>query len=382
MKLTADYAAIRPALQIVARAATAKSTLPILASVRLTATDAGLELAATDLEQSVTYTIPANVTEPGIAVVPARLLSDWLGTTDGATVALDAAGRTLTATCDRSTARFNGHEPDDYPPLVAFGGDAALTFDPIAFKECVLSVAPSAAKDDNRPVLAGVHWTVRGGVAELAAADGFRLSVRAMFVESTAIRDLTALVPAKGLLEAARSIRPTGGPVEIRIADRQFCIRQGPLTVGLQSLSGTFPHYPALIPESPTTEYRIGAAAFAQAIDAAGVFARDSNGIVRLLPGDGCLHVTARTEEVGGQQATIPAARTGDAAPIAINVNFLREVVRLLPGDLILGVTSQSAPALFTPADAGPERHLHVLMPMFVDDLDREMGRLAEAVPA
>jgi len=52
------------------------------------------------------------------------------------------------------------------------------------FKEMIQQVAFAASNDDARPILTGVLITVNGEKLILAAADGFRLSVRNAILSS------------------------------------------------------------------------------------------------------------------------------------------------------------------------------------------------------
>ena len=52
-----------------------------------------------------------------------------------------------------------------------------LTIDAAELRRIILAVEKSAARDDSRPVLAGIQATVKGDHLNVAAADGFRLSV-------------------------------------------------------------------------------------------------------------------------------------------------------------------------------------------------------------
>ncbi len=68
----------------------------------------------------------------------------------------------------------------------------------------IRQVAFAASSDEARPILTGVLVTIDGGHLTMAAADGFRLSVRKTELASASARPVVAVVPARALNELAR----------------------------------------------------------------------------------------------------------------------------------------------------------------------------------
>src|SRR5665647_224595 len=76
MKLSIARGALLDSLSVVTKALSARTTLPILSGVLLSASDSAVIMQATDLEISIRDSAPADVEEKGAAVVSGRLLSD------------------------------------------------------------------------------------------------------------------------------------------------------------------------------------------------------------------------------------------------------------------------------------------------------------------
>src|SRR4030081_2000197 len=78
MKVTVTAGNLGQGLQVVSRAVSSRTTLPILNNVLLQTTDAGLQLTATNLEIGIRQVIPAEGGEEGETTVQARLLTDFV----------------------------------------------------------------------------------------------------------------------------------------------------------------------------------------------------------------------------------------------------------------------------------------------------------------
>jgi DNA polymerase III sliding clamp (beta) subunit (PCNA family) len=91
VKFRCDRDDLSEALQTVQRGVSNRPGIPALTGVHLEASDDGsLVLTTTDLEVSARLVTPVQVTEPGIALVPARLLGDMVKSLPEAPVEFDA----------------------------------------------------------------------------------------------------------------------------------------------------------------------------------------------------------------------------------------------------------------------------------------------------
>ena len=168
-------------LATVGRAVSSRTTMPVLGHVLLATDGERLRLAATNLELGITTWISARVLEEGRATVPARLLAEFVNSLpSGKDVSIDGGtrGAPLHLSCDRISANVKGMDPDEFPPLATGDDRPAVRIPSREFRTMIDQVAFSAARDESRPVLGGVNVKVSGAQLTLAAADGFRLSVR------------------------------------------------------------------------------------------------------------------------------------------------------------------------------------------------------------
>ena len=205
MRLSCQQEDLNRGLAAVSRAIPARSTLPITQHVLLEAADGAIVLSATDAETiAITYRITATIGEPGAITMPSRLLADFVSTLphDEITMTLAERSRQVSLACARNTASVGGMDPDDFPPIPVVSGGDAILIPASRLRAGIAQTVFSAATDDSRPVLTGVHFGFAGGALRLAAADGFRLSVHTMEIDSKIERQ--AIVPARALNELGR----------------------------------------------------------------------------------------------------------------------------------------------------------------------------------
>ena len=374
MRLTTEQEAFHRGLNTVGRAVAARSTLPQTSHIYLATEEGRLKLAATNLEIAITCWIAATVEEEGAITIPARLLTEFVGSLPSAEITMSVAARSRQAqiVCARNEATISGMDADDFPPIPTISEGDTIQLEPEALREAIEHVVFAAATDDSRPVLTGVYLKVAEGQLTLAAADGFRLAVYDLDIADSPDGEIEIIVPARALLELSRLLADQSSPVELQIngARSQVRFRMNDIELNAQLIQGTFPTYSQLIPSEYQTRATIDATEFLREVRTAAVFARDGSGIVRLVmsSGDGDtgkVSIAARAEEQGDHQGEMDASVEGDEAKIAFNSRYLQDVLQVLGGGQVaLESTGPSNPGVFRPI--GRENYVHVIMPMFV----------------
>ena len=375
MKLSCLQENLDWGLGVVGRAVAARTTLPITNNVLLATESSRLKLSATNLEMAISCWIGAKVEEEGSITVPARLLSDFIGSLPNEKVSINLSQqtRTLGMKCARFEARISGVDAKDFPPIPKVEGGITTKVEVEALRQGISHVVFAAATEESRPVLTGINAKFEGNTVTLAAADGFRLAVYTMPLAEAVSKATEVVIPARTLAELNRLIAEQEEPVEIMVnPDKgQALFKLKNIELVSQLIQGTFPNYAQLIPQSHTTKATIGVADFLRATKTASIFARDGSGIIRLVvtPGaemaPGKVVVSARSEEIGDDVGEIDAVVEGEESKIAFNGKYLTDVLGVLhETQVALEMASPSSPGVIRPV--GSDNYLHVVMPMFV----------------
>ncbi len=375
MKFSCLQENLAKGLAIVGRAVATRSTLPVLSNV-LVATDEGrLKLSATNLEVGISCWIGAKVEEDGATTVPARLLSDFVNSLPPERIDVELVTRTQTLNlkCNNYEANVKGIDAQEFPIIVALSEDTGITLEPATLREMINQVSFAAAMDESRPVLTGVLAEISGSNLTMAAADGFRLSVRNAELSESAATSTSVIIPARALQELARVSAEEDEPIQMTIAPNrsQAYFRMTNIDLVSQLVEGNFPDYKQIIPQSSATHIVVDATEMLKAVKIASFFARDAANVVRLrvTPGEqgigGRVTVMATSAELGDNVTEIDAAVDGDPIEIAFNAKYLAEVLSVIgTPQVVLETTSPSSPGVIRPV--GDEHFVHVIMPMHI----------------
>ena len=376
MKLSCLQENLNRGLSIVQRAVAARTTLPITNNVLLATDEARLKLVATNLEMAISHWIGAKVEEEGDITVPARLLTEFVGSlpSDKVELNLPSSSKTLEVKCARFEARISGVDAKDFPPIpkVSEGINTRIAVDNL--RQAITKVVIAVATEESRPVLTGVDAIFEGDILTLAAADGFRLAVCKLPLAAPVSEKIEVIIPGRTLNEVNRLIADYEEVVDITVNPNksQVLFRMKNTELVSQLVQGTFPQYNQLIPQSFNTRVVVDVAEFLRATRTASIFARDGSGIVRLVatPGNGELTtgkitISARSEELGEDVGELDATVIGEEAKIAFNGRYLIDVLSVIrEKQVILETTNPSSPGVIRPVDV--DNYTHVVMPMFV----------------
>jgi DNA polymerase-3 subunit beta len=374
MKVTVLQENLARGLGIVSKAVSPRSTLPVLANVLIASDEGRLRLSATNLEMGITCWIPARIEEDGSTTVPARTFADLVGTlpADQVLLRLDPQTQTLNVRSGTSTNDIKCIDAQEFPPMPAPDFEGAIQINVGDFREMIHQVAFAASSDEARPVLMGVLIQVDGDKLTMAAADGFRLSVRKAVLSTPSPAPVSAIVPAQALKELARVATDSEEPIYMVLPKGrgQVVFRVKDVEVVSQLIDGTFPDYQQIIPRSYKSRTLVSTASLLKACKQAEIFAREGSNVARLNikasqnemePSE--VEISATSEETGKNETIVEATVDGTGLLIAFNVKFLREALEVIrTPNVALETSAPNAPGVVRPV--GDDQFLHVIMPM------------------
>ena len=371
-------------LSVVGRAVATRPTLPVLSHVLVSADQSQIKLAATDLELFIVCWIGAKVEEEGAITIPARLLSDLTNSLPQERVDLTLTDQTLKLLCARNEADIKGIDAQEFPLIPQAEDGQQILLEPESLRQMISQVAFAAATDESRPILTGVLVRFEDTTLTMAAADGFRLSIRHTTLPEPVPQPISVVVPAKALHELARISADEEEPIGLYITPARSQVLfhlQGDagankgrifgIDLMSQLIEGTFVNYRQIVPTSHTTRTILNTEDFLKACKTADIFARNEANVVHLdidpgsAPGTGSVKMTASSTEMGDSLGELDASVDGEPVTIAFNARFLIELLTVVDSaQVVIETTAQSSPGVIHPL--GSEEFVHVIMPMHI----------------
>ncbi len=376
MKVSVLQENLAKGVSIVGRAVPTRPTMQVLGNILLETEEGRLKLAATNLEMGITAWIGAKIEEDGAITIPARTFIDLVNqlSPERVDLTLDVRNQMLKVHCGATNSNIKGIDANEFPLIPQAGEDPGIAVPGSVLREMISQTVFSAASDDNRPILTGVYTKISGDTLVMAAADGYRLSVRTTPLEVGTPRPIELIIPARTLTELGRTISDEDEEVLISIPQgrNQVIFYLKNVDVASTLLDGKFPDYNTIIPRSFSTSTVAYTADLLRACKRADIFARDANNNAKVIvtPADnpsapGIVRLSATSLERGDADAIVDATVNGDSQEISFNVRYLIDVLSVIREEqVVLQSNGPTAPGVVRPV--GRDDFTHVIMPMSV----------------
>jgi DNA polymerase-3 subunit beta len=334
MKVTCSREELTQKLAVVSRGVSTRTAVQILGGILLSVESGRLLLAATDMELSLRASLEARVEGEGAVVVPGRLLVELARLLPDSEVSIEqrADEGVIHVTSGSFESRLNTYTAEDFPRLPDAEGLERHAVDRDALLETIARVGRSASRDESRPVLTGILVRFEPGKLVMAATDSYRLSVKETALAGTT-PELEAIVPARALAELAR-IGQGAERIELGVHENQVVFGVDGTWLTTRRIDGQFPNYRQLIPESFEHEVPLPRDEVLDVVRRIAVMAQ-RNSPLRLRFAEGELTVSARTQDVGEAQESLPVSFAGEPLEIGFNAEFLRDGVESVTGETV-----------------------------------------------
>ncbi len=365
MKLSLSTSEFLNQLQTVTRVASTRSAVQALSGVMISVEDSTAELRATDMEIGLRVPLKADVTRPGTAVLPARLLLDVARAlpADELTLELRSSEQDVELISGTATFHLRTLRAEDFPTLPDPAADTRIALPLEAFVGTVSRVARSASRDETRPVLTGILMSASAQELRMVATDSYRLSVKETALEQPLEGSLEANVPARALQELARIAQQApNDALAVSVGQNQVVFELGETVLSSRLIDGQFPNYRQLLPESVEHELRLASSELAEVVRRISLLAL-KNAPLRLSFSEGTLTVSAQTPDVGEASEAVPVPFQGEPFEIGFNPEFLRDGLESIESDeLVLKLISPLRPGLIESPDSGD--FVYLIMPI------------------
>lgn len=372
MKLACNRRLLYEGLQVVSRAISGRSTLPVLSNVLLDAKNDVLRLVSTDLEIGLECKLHLEVDEPGALTVPARLLGEIVGGLPEATIEVSSdGGNVLSLRCGSSHYTMRGLTADEFPVLPRIESGARFTLPRDRLRQVIRQTVLAASVDETRQILTGCLIIWDGTSLKMVATDSYRLAVKTVSLDGERQEPITRIVPSRTLHELQRLLGDGEETIEVLLAENQALFRGGSSALGAggevtlvsRLIEGQFPNYERVIPEASDKHITVGRADLLACLRRAVVVARSEANKVIFTAKDRTLRLRAESGEVGEAHEELPVDMEGEEIEIAFNAEYLIDALSVIDSEkVVIELTGSLNSGLFRPAD-DPE-YQYVVMPM------------------
>ena len=342
-----------------------KSSMPVLEGILLSAEQGLLTLSSYNLEMGMKKEIYASCEQEGDIVINARLLAEILRKLRGIDVEIECDDR-LVCHIKSGEAVFDimGMQASDFPEMPSLTDGENLILKGEDFVEMVKGTIFAVSQiEGTRPILTGINISVKDGVLQFVAIDGYRLAIRRKNINIE--NNTEFIVSGKALNEVVKLIDENTENIEIKVGKRLILFKIDGYVFISRLLEGEFVNYEKIIP----TEYK-------QCIEIENGEITDSIERVSLLINDTfstpirCafyhdeLNIICATS-LGRAKEKLNIELEGEDFEIGLNSRYLLDALKACESDkIVIKFNGSNAGVTITPAENEDNKMLYLIMPM------------------
>lgn len=364
MKITCEKHLLQSACNIASRATAAKSPIPALEGLQISAEDR-LTIKGYDLRKGIYTTIDADIAQRGSIVVGARLFGEMIRRLpDGlVTIAVDANDN-INVSCGKSKFNIMGISSEDYPELPRFDTLNSISLPQKTLKSMINQSLFAVSQDEIRPIYTGSLFEVESDSLTIVSVDGYRLAKRVEKIEGSSMEPCSFVVPGNTLSDIEKICQDEDEPVNIAVGAKHISFVVGDTVVVSRRLEGEFLNYRKSIPEVFKYQLKLEKGELLSSIDRVSLIISDKNtSPVRMTIGDGsidCLCVTP----IGRAEDICTCEGDGEGMQIGFNDRYMKDALKAASCDeLLLCLNTPSSPCIIKAAD-GSDRFTYMILPV------------------
>jgi DNA polymerase-3 subunit beta len=363
MKFAITRENLRSGLGAVASTIPTRTTLPVLSNILMRATEGGVQLSGTDLDISVSLSVPADVEAEGAVTVPAKKLVEIARELEDAPVHIETDGTQVQLSCGRSRFKLYGLAEDEFPgfPEVDFADAWKMSAGDL--QQLISHTSFAVSTEESRPILNGVLWQLGPEGSLMVATNGHRLAKMLQPLEGSGAPEAELIIPPKALHQVEK-LYDKKDELELARSDNHLAFRSTDRVVYTRLIEGPYPNYDQVIPKDNDKEAIANRASFEAAIRRMAVVASDQTHRVRLSFEEGGVKFRVQTPDLGEAEDELPLEFRGEPLEIGFNATYLLEILRYIPDeDVRMSFKAPERAATFAPASGDPD-YLCLVMPL------------------
>ncbi|MFA5099125.1 MAG: DNA polymerase III subunit beta [Candidatus Paceibacterota bacterium] len=343
------------------------AALPVLKNFLIETVDNKIKLLATNLEMAVTAYIPGKVVEGGIFTIPFAIFNSVINNIQSERINLETEGSQLFIKTDNYQAKIHIGKKDDFPIIPQIKNELFIEIPSSLIKNAFTCVVGAGQVSEIKPELSGALFDFQNTYFKIAATDSFRLAEKTIINTQfkTEIEDaFKIIIPLKTIHEIIRNFKDENNGIKIYFDPNQVLFKSENCEIISRLISGEFPDYQAIIPQSFETEAVLEKEQLISALKLTSSFTDKLNEIkVLIKEGSKNIEVFSSNQIVGESNYLIPAKIKGAGVEIIFNWKFLIDGIKSINSEnIFLGFNGGNKPILIK--TQGDISCFYILMPI------------------
>jgi len=372
MRFIVSTSTLLKQLQAVNGASSSSTVLPILENFLFEIKDGSLTISATDLQTSMTTSLPVESKEDGKVAVPSKILLETLKTLPDQPVAFSVDAQTFSIEISAGDGKYklSGENGEDFPKIPTVENASSVSMPASVLAEAINKTIFAVSNDDLRPAMTGVYCQLSPQNITFVATDAHKL-VRYRRNDTKSDAAASFILPKKALTLLKASLGSDDSAVSLEYNSTSAFFRFGNINLICRLIDERYPDYEAVIPQSNPNKLTLDRSQFLNSLRRVVIFANKTTHQVRLKINGSELNISSEDVDFSNEaHERLGCQYEGEDMEIGFNAKFLIEMLGNLEGDEVtLEMSTPNRAGLLIPqTNNDNENVLMLVMPVMLNN--------------
>ncbi|GIO28596.1 DNA polymerase III subunit beta [Ornithinibacillus bavariensis] len=342
MEFIINQAEWSKAVSEVSRAVSGKATNPILTGIKIEAKQNSLNLVGSNndmvIEKLISTSEKLEIIHTGSIVVSAKHLNELIKKLPNDMHVMLEDNLSVKIKSNEIITTLSGFDAGEYPVLPEIDHSDGFQLTSEELKNIVKHTVFATSKNETKPVLTGVHFTLQNNSLICVATNSQRLS----FIKHSLHTDLNEsfILPSITLSEVGKLYNGYSSEIDVFIKKSTIVFKSSNLAVYSKLIDGKYPSTSSLIPEESKTTLIVNTKDLLNAIYRASIFASESrnNNVKIQLYDDSKIIVSSNSSSIGQIEETMKVKHVSGDKELSITFdgNYMKDALVIIDQEEIM----------------------------------------------
>ena len=363
MKIQIQKADLLNSVNIVLKAVSAKSTMPILECLIIEATALGIKLIGNDMELGIETIVKGSIQEEGMVALNAKVFSEIVRRLPENIISISTDENYVTEIiCEKAKFSLVGRSGEEFPVLPEIEKENPLILSQFTLKEVIRQTVFSISDNESNKIMTGELFEIKKNELRVISLDGHRISIRKIYLKEE-YEDRKVIIPGKTLNEISKILSGEASSfVNIYFTDKHAMFDFDDTVVVTRLIEGEYYRIDQMLSSDYETKVVINKKELLSCIERASLLIRESEKkpiIIRI--GDNNFELNINTA-IGSMKEDIDIVQEGKDIVIGFNPKFLLDALRVIDDEMVdIYLINPKAPCFIRDKD---QTYIYLILPV------------------
>jgi DNA polymerase III subunit beta len=362
---------LKEGLNIIGRATSRSTTLPVLKNIIIKTEDDFINLSSTDLEMAIKLWTLGKIEEEGDVTIPYSSFSSFVNLLPNEKITLKTEDNNIFLNCNDYKTQINGINSDEFPIIPETEEKHKITINSNILCEGLVRIIDIPSLSKVKPEISGVLFSFKENKLNLVATDSYRLAEKKIKIKNSNNDEFSFIIPQRTTKEVVNIFKETNKDIDIIFGENQILFRSkmddfdhSHIEVTSKIIEGNYPDYKKIIPTELKTKITLNKDEFLNKIKASSVFTSKINEVVMEINSEKEeVVIKSNNTDLGNYETKIKGKTEGEDVSVSFNYRFLLDgLSNIKSSEIIFEINNESSPGVLKPV--GSDDYIYVVMPI------------------